>query len=176
MRCRLKSLASRLFTQPFIQVQIKENINAPPCHWPLWGNSPMTGEFPSQRASNTENVSIRWRHHDGQWNLTSMTPHTFPFVNNSNDGTLCGLLNGVMPSSDLCTIYNVLNYKQAVHPTQEVILVLLQCIGTNNAIVHLVCSQNYVFFIGFFVCLLNADLFAKPSRNTSLTLEQLCPI
>ena len=27
------------------------------------GNSPGTGEFPSQRASNAENVSIWWRHH-----------------------------------------------------------------------------------------------------------------
>ena len=27
-------------------------------------NSPVTGEFPAQRASNTENVSIWWRHHD----------------------------------------------------------------------------------------------------------------
>ena len=26
------------------------------------GNSPVTGEFPSQRASNAENVSIWWRH------------------------------------------------------------------------------------------------------------------
>ena len=31
----------------------------------LWeGNSPVTGEFPAQRASNAENVSILWRHHD----------------------------------------------------------------------------------------------------------------
>ena len=51
---RLKSPASRLFTQPFVQVQTKENIKAP-CHWPLWG------EFPGQRASNTENVPIWWR-------------------------------------------------------------------------------------------------------------------
>ena len=28
------------------------------------GNSPVTGEFPSQRASDTENVSIWWRHHE----------------------------------------------------------------------------------------------------------------
>ena len=28
------------------------------------GNSPVTGEFPAQRASNTENVSIWWRHHE----------------------------------------------------------------------------------------------------------------
>ena len=27
------------------------------------GNSPVTGEFPAQRTSNAENVSIQWRHH-----------------------------------------------------------------------------------------------------------------
>ena len=27
------------------------------------GNSPVTGEFPAERASNAENVSIQWRHH-----------------------------------------------------------------------------------------------------------------
>ena len=33
------------------------------------GNSPETGEFPTQRASNAENVSIWWRNHDkyGNW-------------------------------------------------------------------------------------------------------------
>ena len=51
-RWRLKSPALPLFTQPFIRVQIKENIKAPP------------GEFPAQMASNAENVSIWWRHHD----------------------------------------------------------------------------------------------------------------
>ena len=31
----------------------------------LWaGNSPVTSEFPTQRASNTENISIWWRHHE----------------------------------------------------------------------------------------------------------------
>ena len=28
------------------------------------GNSPVTGDFPAQRACNAENVSIWWRHHD----------------------------------------------------------------------------------------------------------------
>ena len=28
------------------------------------GNAPVTGEFPIQRTSNAENVSIWWRHHD----------------------------------------------------------------------------------------------------------------
>ena len=31
------------------------------------GNSPETGEFPAQMASNAENVSIWWRHHAFQW-------------------------------------------------------------------------------------------------------------
>ena len=35
------------------------------------GNSPVTGEFPTQRTSNAENVSIWWRHHD------SWLPHCF---------------------------------------------------------------------------------------------------
>ena len=54
-RWRLKSPASRLFAQPFVQVQLEENIKAPRL-WPLWG------EFVSQMASNAENVSIWWRH------------------------------------------------------------------------------------------------------------------
>ena len=40
----------------------KKNIKAPR-HWPLCGNSPGTGEFPAQMASNVENGSIWWRHH-----------------------------------------------------------------------------------------------------------------
>ena len=31
------------------------------------GNSPATGEFPAQMASNAENVSIWWRHHAYFW-------------------------------------------------------------------------------------------------------------
>ena len=62
MALRLKSPASRLFSQTFVQKQIKENIKAPR-HWPLlWeGNPP--GRLPSKRASSAENISI-WRHHE----------------------------------------------------------------------------------------------------------------
>ena len=58
-RWRLKSPASRLFTQSLIQTPIKENINAPH-HWHLRGE--FTGD-PAQMASKAENVSIWWRHH-----------------------------------------------------------------------------------------------------------------
>ena len=39
------------------QTQIKENINIPR-HWPLCGEFTGTGEFPAQKASYAENVSI----------------------------------------------------------------------------------------------------------------------
>ena len=41
----------------------QRNIKAP-CHWPLCGEFSGTGEFPAQRASCAENVSIWWRHRD----------------------------------------------------------------------------------------------------------------
>ena len=33
------------------------------------GNSPVAGEFPAQRASNEENISISWRHHASEWTI-----------------------------------------------------------------------------------------------------------
>ena len=41
------------------------------------GNSPVTGEFHTQRASNAENVSIWWRHHE--WNQSEIKPCVFVF-------------------------------------------------------------------------------------------------
>ena len=41
-RMRLKSPASRLFTQAFIRAQIKGNIKAPR-HWPTWGRQASCG-------------------------------------------------------------------------------------------------------------------------------------
>ena len=37
------------------------------------GNSPVTGEFPEQRASNVQNVSIWWRHHVNKYDWQSAT-------------------------------------------------------------------------------------------------------
>ena len=60
-RWRLKSPTSRLFTQPFVQAQIKEIVKAP-SHWPLWGEFTGDGEFPAQKASNVE--IIWWQFDD----------------------------------------------------------------------------------------------------------------
>ena len=79
----LKSPASPLFTQPFSQPQIKEN-NKAPRYWPRAGNSPVTGEFPAQRASNAENVSIWWRHHTPASPL-NVKSFVQPFVHANNN-------------------------------------------------------------------------------------------
>ena len=47
----------------------QENTKAPR-HWPLWA----TGGFPSHGASNVENVSIWWRHHELQVNSYTLRP------------------------------------------------------------------------------------------------------
>ena len=38
------------------------------------GNSPATGEFPTEMASNAENVSIWWRHHEVIINIFMLLP------------------------------------------------------------------------------------------------------
>ena len=49
------------------------------------GNSPVTGEFPAQRASNAENVSIWWRHHVAEF--TSLRWYCVPQTSLFNDQT-----------------------------------------------------------------------------------------
>ena len=44
------------------------------------GNSPVTGEFPTQRASNAEKVFIWWRNHDHRW---SQFRCVLPYVRNN---------------------------------------------------------------------------------------------
>ena len=73
MASQITSL-TRLFTQPFIQAQIKENINVPR-HWPLYG------EFTAQRASDVKKFPFDdvimqracsnniWYNHDKQNNV-----------------------------------------------------------------------------------------------------------
>ena len=60
-RWRLKSPAYRLVTQPFLVCSSKKTSKL--CVTGLCeGNSPVTGEFPAQRAGKAGNVSIWWRH------------------------------------------------------------------------------------------------------------------
>ena len=54
---RLKSPTTPRLFQPFFQTYMKETAK-PGATGPLWGESPVTGGFPSQRASNAGRVSI----------------------------------------------------------------------------------------------------------------------
>ena len=54
----------------------KKNIKAPR-HWPLCGEFTGTGEFPAQRASYAENVSIWWRHHGADPQIARFTRSTW---------------------------------------------------------------------------------------------------
>ena len=68
---RLKSPTSRLFAQPSVQAQIKENIKVQR-HWPFARGihrSPMDSSHKGQWCGN---VSVWWRHHESK--QTNMTP------------------------------------------------------------------------------------------------------
>ena len=40
---------------------------------PLWGNPPVTGRFPSQRATNVERISMSWHHHMKIYQLSTIS-------------------------------------------------------------------------------------------------------
>ena len=54
------------------------------------GNSPVTGEFPAQMASNVENVSIWWRHHVNLW-PSWMIPYAWNDIHHNGQPDLPGL-------------------------------------------------------------------------------------
>ena len=59
----LKSLASRRCAQPFVQANIKEKNQSSVSLAFVRGIHRGPVDSPHKKASNTENVSIRWRHH-----------------------------------------------------------------------------------------------------------------
>ena len=64
-----------MFTHPFIQAQIEENIKAPR-DWPLrGGNSLVTGEFPAQMTSNAKHFPFD----DVIMGMSGVTQHTVTF-------------------------------------------------------------------------------------------------
>ena len=73
----------------------QRNIKAPR-HWPLCGEFTGTGEFPAEKASNAENVSIWWRHHGYSWPGDATARN--PGISSQDDGLI------FMDSSSLDTI------------------------------------------------------------------------
>ena len=69
----LSAMASQITSLAFVflpfiqgtdQTKLQSSAALALCEW----NSPLTGEFLAQMASNAENVSIWWRHHGGMRN------------------------------------------------------------------------------------------------------------
>ena len=97
----LKSPASRLLTQSFVQAQIKENTNAPR-QYPLWGEFPSDRWIPRTKASYAEYVSIWWHHDERMITVDENKPyrHSNIMMTSSNGnifsvtGHLCGELTG----------------------------------------------------------------------------------
>ena len=77
------------------------------------GNSPVAGEFPAQMASNAENVSIWWRHHDVTSTLTSpslgtaSSPHHTFTPGSSGNQLLSGIVKCVTDLELGLARYNV---------------------------------------------------------------------
>ena len=84
MRQRLKSPASGLFIQVFIQAQIKENIKALR-HWPLCGEVTDDQWIPRTKAGNAENASIWLRHHDNTIFLLRIASYAPALLTNPNN-------------------------------------------------------------------------------------------
>ena len=61
------------------------------------GNSPVTGEFPPQRTSNAENVSIWWRHHA---NWKKVLPEELTVAVDPVDGLRC-CVNPLWPGDSI---------------------------------------------------------------------------
>ena len=112
----IKSPASGLFVQPFVQVKIKENIKAPH-HWPLWGEYISDWWFPSQGTSNAKNVFIRWRHHELCF-LTEIIGGHHGFNNHTwgitelqwSNGCLCHMLRTHFCSQTLSLKWSLFHY------------------------------------------------------------------
>ena len=93
--------ASRLFTQPFIQAQIKESIRAP-CHWPLCGEFTWDGWIPrtngQQRGKCFHLMTSSWRKHKetthNQTVSTRRYMNRFMFSNHLPFGCLFNSLSG----------------------------------------------------------------------------------
>ena len=85
MRWRLKSPASRVFTQAFIQAQIKENIKAPR-YWPLWGEFtgdrwiPRTEDQQREKMFLFDDVIMAWQSSFREC-LVPVRRHVIPWTN-----------------------------------------------------------------------------------------------
>ena len=155
MRWRLKWPSSRLFTQPFVQAKIKENIKAPR-HWPLCGE--FTGDrwIPRKRASNAENVSIWWRHHGRS---------SSPFLSILSTWARFGLMNRLIlqiPQSHI---------QQRTIQNRNIYIWIVHC-GIWDRLLWDWCNRYIASFPGLSI-VLNPVAYLSPIRWTTAYIHSL---
>ena len=135
-----------LNNQPVTEAQVRLNIRAPR-RWPLWWE--FTGEFPTERASNAENVSILLRHHE-------KATHNETYV---KYGTACrNVLRSVRLVKTTLVAYPYINLKQGSISNMDIVSpgigIPFTCIKME--------SYNRIFYIEktpvYFFCIQKAAL------------------
>ena len=113
MASKITSLTVDYSSVYSIHALIKENIKAPR-HWPLWG------EFPAQRASNAENVSIWWHHHEHSLLQFDMkgTRYQWSFVSEMHRSAVDSPTESVITGASISSCYNSLNMLLIKHLVQ----------------------------------------------------------
>ena len=105
---RLHFLLNRLFRRRSMKTSRLRVTGL--CQW----NSPVTGEFPAQRASNTENAFIWWRHHVPPSSLPLFPPPT-PCYNPISHHTTPPLLSSPSPHHYVLSVSQPLSSLLSYH-------------------------------------------------------------
>ena len=136
------------------------------------GNSPVTGEFPAQKASNAENVSISWRHHDDDVMTWKRFPYYWSFLRGSTGpgwilckkARWCGAW--IFPLSHWCPSEQTAEQTVDRQVNWDVLILTLQWRHNGN---------NSVWNHQPNDCLFNRLLFRRRSKKTSkLCVTGLC--
>ena len=104
--------------QPFIQLQIK-NTSKLRVTGLCAGNSPVTGEFHAQSASNAVNVSIWWRHHGQLWHVNPS--HTLYLHDHSNRKGTSDSLSNYHKSTRIPTCHFQLSCMEIEKPNDMIV-------------------------------------------------------
>ena len=132
------------------------------------GNSPVTGEFPAQRASNAENVSIWWRHHEYHrisvkgWKNTSIsismlmnsTKCIRKSPNQLNTDTICDLFKC---NVNMCFFYYVHFFKSRMNCNLDILdapKIKIKCIPAQHTMqwYNIITPDNVKWCYNYVTC------------------------
>ena len=119
------------------------------------GNSAVTGEFPAQRTSNAENVSIWWRHRGQKaisiswrdetthWEVDVNNTHP-PILNPSSDMLLHLIWISNMSLYKICQIYHEADDSATVLSSVRTNQIIYSAIHKRNILTKIFCERRHV--------------------------------